>query len=88
MTTFTKNYIGKGTQVNGMDIVKIFIQADKLNECTFEMDGTKYVGFEIAKMLKTDKFGRTHTVYFSQKVKASAEPDAKKSRKRKGEHAN
>lgn len=84
MTTYTKNYIGKGTQVEGMDIVKVFIQTDKLEECTFEKDGIRYAGFEIAKMLNPDRFGRTHTVYFSVKeAQAPAVKPAKKSPKRK-----
>lgn len=88
MTTYTKNFIGKGTQVQGMDIVKIFIQADKLKECTFEKDGTSFVGFEVAKMLNPDKYGRTHTLYFTTKeAQVPAEKPVKKTRKRKEEPA-
>ncbi len=89
MTTYTKNYIGKGKQVEEMDIVKVFIQVDKLEECTFEKDGILYAGFEIAKMFNPDKFGRTHTVYFSVKeAQAPAVKPAKKSSKRKPELVN
>jgi hypothetical protein len=84
MTNFIKNYIGKGKQVEEMDIVKIFIPVDKLEACTFEKDGTRFVGFEVAKMLNPDKFGRTHTVYFTEKATpAPPKEPAKRARKRK-----
>jgi hypothetical protein len=68
MTTFEKHYIGKGTQVANLDIVKVVLPVEGLQAATFEKDGIKYLSFEIAKMKSPDKFGRTHTCYFQTKV--------------------
>lgn len=88
MTTYTKNYIGKGKQVGEMEIVKIFIPVDKLEACVFEKDGQRFVGFEVAKLINPDKFGRTHTVYYTEKAApATPEKPTRKSRKRKAEPA-
>jgi len=69
MTTFVKNFIGKGTQVNGLDIVKVVIPVEEAMKSTFEKNGVTYISFEVAKMKDPDKFGRTHTCYFQTKVK-------------------
>ncbi len=68
MTTFEKHYIGKGTQVANLDIVKVVLPVEGLEAATFEKEGIKYISFEIAKMKQPDKFDRTHTCYFQTKV--------------------
>jgi hypothetical protein len=64
--SFKKNYIGKGKEVF-KDIVKVVIPASELKNCIFESNGIKYVSFEVAKMKEADKYGKTHTCYYSTK---------------------
>lgn len=81
MATYTKNYIGKGKQVNELDIVKVSIPLEKAMKATYEKDGVTYISFEIAKMQNPDNFGRTHTCYYQTKETAQVnEPTAKRSR--------
>ncbi|MFY9152409.1 MAG: hypothetical protein WAO52_10360 [Prolixibacteraceae bacterium] len=68
MTTFEKHYIGKGTQVENLDIVRIVIPVEGLEAAMFEKNGVKYLSFEVAKLKQEDKFGRTHTCYYQTKV--------------------
>ena len=94
MTTFNKNYIGKGTQVENFDIVKVVIPVEMIEEAIFEnkKDGKKYLSFEIAKMKQADKFNRTHTCYYTTKqteAKADKAPEKpqksdKKKKKKQG----
>jgi hypothetical protein len=67
MTTFEKHYIGKGTQVPNLSIVKVVIPVENIKDAIFEKDGKEYLSFEIAKLKEPDKFGRTHTCYFQTK---------------------
>jgi hypothetical protein len=39
-----------------------------LEKAVFEMNGVKYLSFEVAKLRGEDKFGRTHTCYYQTKV--------------------
>jgi hypothetical protein len=80
MTTFEKIYIGKGRQVENLDIVKVSLKLEDLAQYAYEKEGVKYVTFEVARMKAADNFGRTHTVYFSQRVE---KPEPKKARKPK-----
>jgi hypothetical protein len=64
-----KIYIGKGKQVNEMEIVKVTLKYEELAEMVYEKEGVKYVSFEIAKLKNEDKFGRTHTCYYNKKEK-------------------
>ena len=86
MTTFEKHYIGKGTQVNNLEIVKVVIPAEGIEAAIFEKEGVKYLGFEVAKMKTPDKFGRTHTCYYQTKVhtedSAAAQPEKQKKAKK------
>ena len=75
MTTFEKHYIGKGTQVANLDIVKVVLPVAGLEAAVFEKEGIKYVSFEIAKMKQPDKFGRTYTCYFQTKVYTEDAPN-------------
>jgi hypothetical protein len=68
MTTFEKHYIGKGTQVENLDIIKIVLPVEGLEKAVFEKNGVKYISFEVAKLRGEDKFGRTHTCYYQTKV--------------------
>jgi hypothetical protein len=85
MTTFEKHYIGKGTQVANLDIVKVVLPVTGLEAAVFEKDGIKYISFEIAKMKQPDKFDRTHTCYFQTKVytEDTPTPDPDKQKKAK-----
>ncbi|MCX6231142.1 MAG: hypothetical protein NTZ33_06320 [Bacteroidetes bacterium] len=67
MTT-TKNYIGKGKQVQNIDIIKVNIRFEEIAAIVYEKNGKSYVSFEIAKLKETDQFGNTHTCYFTTKV--------------------
>ena len=71
MTTFEKHYIGKGTQVENLDIIKIVLPVEGLEKAMFEKNGVKYLTFEVAKLREEDKFGRTHTCYYQTKVSAA-----------------
>jgi phage protein D len=80
MKKYTKNYIGKGTQVAGMDIVKVTLKVEDLLKVTHEFQGVEYLTFELAKMQSTDDYGRTHTAYVSTREDAEekeAEPVTK-----------
>ena len=65
MKKYTKSYIGKGTAVAGMDIVKVTLKVEEILNLTHEFNGVEYLTFELAKMQKTDDYGRTHTAYVS-----------------------
>ena len=64
MKTYEKHYIGKGTQVNDFDIVKVVIPMEDALKTTFVKNGITYLTFEVAKMKSPDKFNRTHTCYY------------------------
>jgi hypothetical protein len=87
MKTYTKNYIGKGKQVNeSMDIVRVVIPVEEAMKTVFEKNGISYISFEVAKMKEADKFGRTHTVYYQTREEdetETPEPKPKKVRKTK-----
>ena len=95
MTTFEKHYIGKGTQVENLDIIKIVLPVEGLEKAVFEMNGIKYLSFEVAKLREEDKFGRTHTCYYQSKVSSTiptqdqaAEKQGKKAKKEKSKKQN
>ena len=83
MTTFEKHYIGKGTQVNNLDIVRVVLPAEGIEAAIFEKEGIKYLGFEVAKMKTPDKFGRTHTCYYQTKVYTEDAPAAQPEKQKK-----
>lgn len=97
MTTFEKHYIGKGKQVENLDIVRVVLPLEGLENAVFEKDGVKYLSFEIAKLKEADKFGRTHTCYYQTKIQTEAPKDkdpqqakktVKKSSKKRNEPAD
>jgi hypothetical protein len=63
-TTFEKHYIGKGTLVKDLDIIKVVIPLPFDEKAVFEKEGKQYLSFEVSRMKEPDKFGRTHTCYF------------------------
>ena len=83
MTTFEKHYIGKGTQVENLEIIKIVLPVEGLEKAVFEMNGVKYLSFEVAKLREEDKFGRTHTCYYQTKVTSTTPPQDEAAEKQK-----
>jgi hypothetical protein len=71
---FSKKYIGKGKQVENMEIVEVSLNMAELYDHTFEYEGETYVRFNVAKLKEPDQYGKTHTVYVSVK-----EPESEKS---------
>ena len=65
MKAYKRNYVGKGTQVEKMNIVKVTLKMDDLVNHKHEYKGHEYVTIEVAKLQNPDKFGRTHTAYVS-----------------------
>ena len=84
-----KNHIGKGTQHETLDLVKVTLKVEELLKYQREFEGEMYISFEVAKMQNTDKFGRTHTVYVNTREETpDKEPKPqKKGRKPKKETA-
>ena len=70
---FSKKYIGKGKQVENMDIVEVSLNMAELQNHTFEYEGETYVKFNVAKLKEPDQYGKTHTVYVSVKERESEE---------------
>jgi len=87
MKTFKKFYIGKGKQVEGLNIAKCTCRLEDLEKFSYEYDGVKYVTFEVAKMKQADNFGRDYTLYVSKKEEAERESKkaSKKAKKSKRE---
>jgi len=70
---FSKKYIGKGKQVENMDIVEVSLNMAELQKYTFEYEGETYIKFNVAKLKEPDHYGKTHTVYVSVKESESKE---------------
>lgn len=64
---FSKKYIGKGKQVENMEIIEVSINLAELQNHSFEYEGETYVKFNVAKLKEPDQYGKTHTVYVSVK---------------------
>lgn len=89
MKTYKKNYIGKGTQVPNMQIVKVTVNVSEMMNFVYDYDGEDYITFEVAKMQAADKFGRDHTVYCTTTEEVADEkPAPKKRNSRKPEYAD
>lgn len=63
MKTFGKIYLGKGTQVPNLSIIKVTVKVKELLSQVHDFNGEQYCSFEVAKMQHPDKFGRGWTVY-------------------------
>jgi len=83
MKSYKKNYIGKGTQVENMDIVKVTLKVEYVLKYKHEYEGNDYITLEVARMQQPDKFGRSHTAYVTTTEESEEEKPAKKSRKTK-----
>jgi hypothetical protein len=83
MKTYKKNYIGKGTQHETLDLVKVTLKVEELLKYQHEYEGEMYISFEVAKMQNVDKFGRTHTVYVNTREETPDENPKPKKRGRK-----
>ena len=83
MKTFEKIFVGKGKQVKDLEIVKVTCKLEDLAAIAYELDGTRYVTFEIAKMKGADPFGRTHSAYYNKMhvTPEAGEATEKKTRK-------
>jgi hypothetical protein len=88
MTTFEKHYIGKGTQVTDLEIVKVVLPVESIEAAIFEKEGIKYLGFEVAKMKTPDKFGRTHTCYYQTKVHTEDAMDVQPEKQKKAKKSS
>lgn len=83
MKSYKKNYIGKGTQVENMDIVKVTLKVEDVLKYKHEYEGNDYITFEVAKMQQPDKFDRTHTAYVTIHEETPDEKPAKKKTSKK-----
>jgi len=88
MKAYKKNYIGKGTAHERLEIVKVTLNVEELLKFAHEYEGNEYITFEVARMRKPDDYGRTHTAYVSklEEVEETAEtetPKAKTPKKRR-----
>ena len=75
MKTFKKTYLGKGKKIQNLRIVKVTCRLQDLQAIAYDFEGTDYVTFEIAQMLKPDGYGRTHTCYYRKAVEHQSEPE-------------
>jgi hypothetical protein len=81
MTSFRKNYIGKGVQHDTLDLVKVTLKINEVLKHKHEFDGDEYITFEVAKLKQADRFNRTHTCYVSEKEKDDDAKPKKSSKK-------
>ena len=65
MKSFKKNYIGKGTAHESLEIVKVTLNVEELLKHKHEFEGSKHITLEVARMQQPDKFGRTRIAYVS-----------------------
>jgi len=72
MAQFEKIYIGKGSKIKDLDIVRVSIARENLeeilNDHMVEYEGKEYFIFEVAALKETDQYGKTHAAYISKKV--------------------
>lgn len=72
MAQFEKTYIGKGSKVQDLDIIRISISRETLEEMLknhmVDYEGKEYLIFEVAALKEADQYGKTHTAYTSKKV--------------------
>ena len=84
MSQFEKTYIGKGTQVKDLNIIRVSISRETLEEVLkdhmVDYEGKEYLVFEVASLKEPDQYGKTHTAYISKKVAAPKGVKPKKAR--------
>ncbi|SHM88455.1 hypothetical protein SAMN04488057_104221 [Cyclobacterium lianum] len=82
MSQFEKSYISKGTQVKDLNIIRVSISKETLEEILkdhmVDYDGKEYLVFEVASLKEPDQFCKTHTAYISKKVAAPNRGKAKR----------
>ena len=76
MKSYKKNYIGKGTQVPNLSIVKVTVKVTELLNHVHEFEGEQYCTFEVAKLQEPDNFNRTQTVYCTTMEEATESSNA------------
>ncbi|MEX2592882.1 MAG: hypothetical protein WD426_08905 [Anditalea sp.] len=82
MSQFEKTYIGKGTQIKDLNIIRVSISKETLEETLrdhmVEYEGREYLVFEVAVLKEPDQYGKTHTVYISKKTAAPKKGSSRK----------
>ncbi|MEX2591716.1 MAG: hypothetical protein WD426_03005 [Anditalea sp.] len=82
MSQFEKTYIGKGTQVKDLNIIRVSISKETLEDILkdhlVDYEGREYLVFAVASLKEPDQFGKTHTAYISKKVTAPKSGKPKK----------
>lgn len=72
MAQFEKTYIGKGSKVKDLEIIRVSISRENLEQILIdhlvEYEGNEYLIFEVAALKEADQYGKTHTAYVSKKV--------------------
>ena len=81
MKKFQKHFVGKGKQVEGLQIIKVTVNMSELNDLSYEFNGETYATFEVARMKTADQYGREFTVYVSRKEEVEDEPETEKQSK-------
>ena len=77
MTTYKKNYIGKGTEnANITGLVRMTIPVAEVEKHKHEFEGVEYFTFEMSPLREPDQFGKTHTAWVTTREE-KAEPVAK-----------
>ena len=66
---FEKTYIGKGKQIKDFDMVEVSIDLEEAMACAHDYKGRKYLTFTVAKLTEPDQYGKTHTCFYTKKVK-------------------
>ncbi len=84
MKTYKKNYIGKGTQHETLNIVRVTLPVEEVLKYKHEFNGADYITFELAQLQTPDKFGRTHTAYVTTTETAPETAEEPKPAARKG----
>ena len=74
MKTFEKNYIGKGTQVANLSIVKFSFKMSEIAKHAHTFNGEDYITFEVAKLKNQDSFGHDYTAYVNKLVETPQPP--------------
>lgn len=81
MKKFRKEYLGKGTKIDKMDIVRISLKVEEILKHKHEFEGNEYITFEIAKLQQPDNYKRTHTCYVSVQEEVEDEKPQKAAKK-------
>ncbi len=72
MSQFEKTYIGKGSKVKDLDIIRVSIAGETLEEILknhmVDFEGNEFLVLEVAALKEADPYGKTHTAYISKKV--------------------